>query len=80
MTAKQPTGHTIYYEPEADILSIELNKKEISHAKEVGNVVVHFSQENLPVYLEFLEASKFFDRIHKLLRVKGSENVPAFAS
>ncbi len=58
------------YEPEADVLSLELNKKEISHAKEIGNVVVHVTREGIPVYLEFLEATKFFDRAQKLLRMK----------
>ena len=47
------------YEPEADVLSWEISGKQISDAKEVGNMVVHFADDNTPVFIEILEASKF---------------------
>jgi len=58
----------ISYEPEADVLRVEFNKRPIDYAAEVGNVVVHFSPENVPVYLEFLEASKFVSDISNIIR------------
>lgn len=49
----------ISYEPEADILMWEITDKPIDFAKEIGNVVVHFTKNNIPVLIEILEASKF---------------------
>ena len=49
----------VSYEPEADILRVEVSGKPIDYAKEIGNFVVHFSKEGIPVYMEILEASKF---------------------
>lgn len=58
----------ISYEPEADVLRVEMSKKPIDYAAEVGNIVVHFSHENVPVYLEFLEASRFVSDISNVVR------------
>ena len=58
----------ISYEPEADVLRVELGKKTIDYATEVGNLVIHFSRENVPVYLEFLEASKFVSSISNIIK------------
>lgn len=49
----------ISYEPEADVLSWELSSLNIYSAKEMGNVVVHFTKNDRPVLIEFLNASKF---------------------
>lgn len=49
----------ISYEPEADILLWEIADKPIDYAKEIGNIVVHFTKNNVPVLIEILEASKF---------------------
>lgn len=49
----------ISYEPEADVLSWEITDKSIDYAKEIGNIVVHFTKNNVPVLIEILEASKF---------------------
>ena len=38
------------YEPEADVLRVELAKAPIDYASEMGNVVVHFSKKGIPVY------------------------------
>lgn len=71
----------ISYEAEADVVRVELSKKDISHAKEVGPVVVHFSKENSPVYLEILDATKFLkivkgllpkDKIHEVMETVGA--------
>ena len=65
---KEKQKQKISYEPEADVLRVELNKRPIDYAAEVGNVVVHFSPENVPVYLEFLEASKFISDISGVIK------------
>jgi hypothetical protein len=53
------TGSKISYEPEADVLRVEVANLPIDYAKEIGNFVVHFSKDGLPVYVEILKASKF---------------------
>ena len=55
------------YEPEADILRIEAGREPIDYASEIGNVIVHFSRKDKPVYFEILEASKFLRKAASLL-------------
>ena len=57
----------ISYEPEADVLMWEITDKPIDFAKEIGNVVVHFTKNNMPVLIEILEASKFLARAKNLI-------------
>ncbi|OGY33300.1 MAG: hypothetical protein A3C02_00390 [Candidatus Andersenbacteria bacterium RIFCSPHIGHO2_02_FULL_45_11] len=73
----------ISYEPEADVLTLEISKDApIDSAKEVGNIVVHFTHNNVPVLIEILEASSFlkqaedaFSRTHGHL--PSATSVPA---
>ena len=58
----------ISYEPEADVLTWELTDKPVDYAKEIGNVVVHFTKNNNPVLVEFLEASKFLVKAENLIK------------
>lgn len=58
----------ISYEPEADILIWEITNKPIDFAKEIGNVVVHFTKNNMPVLIEILEASKFLAMAKNLVK------------
>ncbi|MDP3741477.1 MAG: DUF2283 domain-containing protein [bacterium] len=62
----------ISYEPEADVLTLEITDQAIDHAKEIGNVVVHFTKRNTPVLVEILEATKFLTKAQGLLRKNGS--------
>lgn len=64
----------ISYEPEADVLMWEITNKPIDYAKEIGNVIVHFTKNNTPVLIEILEAKKFLD-ITKNIINKGSSIV-----
>ena len=49
------------YDPESDVMAIKLtNKPSISYAEEMGDVVVHFNDQNKPVYLEILNSKSFF--------------------
>jgi uncharacterized protein YuzE len=65
----------ISYEPEADILRIEVSDGKISDALESGNFVMHVDKNNKPVYVEVLNASKFLLKsndimVKKLVSVK----------
>ncbi|MFQ6083943.1 MAG: DUF2283 domain-containing protein [Candidatus Aminicenantia bacterium] len=66
----------ISYDPEGDVLRIEISKKPIEYAMEIGNIIVHFSPKDLPVYLEILEAKKFLLQSKRILEKAG---VPEFA-
>ena len=67
---------TIKYEAEADVLSWEINDKPIDYAKEVGNVVVHFTKHNIPVLVEVLEATKFIKKAKVLIEeTRGISNL-----
>lgn len=57
----------ISYEPEADVLMWEISKQPIDSAKEIGNVIVHFSKNQNPVLLEILDASKFLSQAKNLV-------------
>ena len=47
------------YDPEADVLLLMLRGKgKLSHAEELGDVVVHFDKKGKPLFLEVLNASK----------------------
>ena len=58
----------ISYEPEADVLTWEITDKPIDYAKEIGDVVVHFTKNNMPVLIEILEASKFLAKVKNLVK------------
>lgn len=47
------------YDPEVDILLVEVSKRSIDYAEEMGPVIVHFSKRHKPVALEILDASRF---------------------
>ncbi|MDP2909559.1 MAG: DUF2283 domain-containing protein [bacterium] len=66
----------ISYDVEADILRMEISEKPIDYAKEMGNVIIHFTKDGLPVYLEILEAKGFLMRSKQILE---SINNPKFA-
>ena len=55
---KQPVEIT--YDSDANVLAWGINRKPIDFATEIGNRVVHFTERNIPVLIEILEASKFF--------------------
>lgn len=55
------------YEPEADVLMWEISDKSIDYAKEIGNVIVHFTKNNAPVLVEVLEATKFLEKAKHLV-------------
>ena len=51
----------VEYDSDADVLSFEnTSPAPIDHAREMGNLVVHFGKNDEPVLIEVLEASKTF--------------------
>lgn len=71
----------ISYEPEADVLMWEITDKPIDFAREIGNIIVHFTKNNIPVLIEILEASKFLTRAKNLVQKdKISIKTPALAN
>ena len=50
-------AHKIKYDEEADVLTIILKGK-LSHAEEVGDIIVHFDKNEKPLFMEILKASK----------------------
>ncbi len=47
------------YDSQVDVLLIEISKRPIDHACELGPVIVHFTKNDKPVALEILDASRF---------------------
>ena len=70
----------ISYEPEADVLMWEITNQPIDYAKEIGDVVVHFTKDNTPVLIEILEASKFLTKTKELVKGSLSANRKALVS
>ena len=56
------------YEPDADVLSWEVSHQPIDSAREIGNLIVHFSKDQTPVLVEVLEARSFLRRLRRLAR------------
>lgn len=53
----------VAYEPDADIVSMWWGAlKNIDHAEENGDVILHVNQKDEPVLVEILNASKVFQR------------------
>lgn len=52
-------AYKIKYYEDADVLTVILREKgELSHAEEVGDVIVHFDKHGKPLFMEILKASK----------------------
>lgn len=63
------------YEPEDDILNIWFSRKAIDYAEQTGDVIVHFTKENEPVYIEILDAAKFLKEANSSLPKKVQRQV-----
>jgi uncharacterized protein YuzE len=51
--------YKIRYDEEADVLTLTVKEEgKLSHAEEVGDIVVHFEKSGEPLFLEILKASK----------------------
>ena len=51
--------YRLKYDPESDVLMIVVSDSgNLSHAEEMGDIVIHLSQEGEPLFLEVLNASR----------------------
>ena len=52
-------AYKIKYDDEADVITI-IHEEEgkLSHAEEVGDIIVHFDEDGKPLFMEILKASK----------------------
>jgi uncharacterized protein YuzE len=68
--------YKIKYREDADVLTLVLKEKgKLSHAQEVGDIIVHFDDKGQALFLEILKASKIVP-----LLVEGlSKKEPIFA-
>ena len=55
----------INYDREEDILMIETAPGKIDHAEEMGQIIVHFTEDDKPILLEILDASNFLSLVTK---------------
>ena len=53
------TKGKVIYEKKDDVLNIWLSKKPIDYAEDTDGVIVHFTKNNEPVYIEILDSSRF---------------------
>lgn len=52
----------VYYEPEDDVLNVWLPResgKRIDYAEDNNGVIIHYTEDDEPVYIEILYASRF---------------------
>lgn len=52
----------ILYEAEDDVLNIWLSDKHFDYAEDEGGVIIHYTKNKEPVYIEILDASRFLNR------------------
>lgn len=50
----------IRYDGEGDTLDILIREGQIHHAEEYGQIIINYDEENKPIEIEVLNASKFF--------------------
>jgi uncharacterized protein YuzE len=63
------------YDPEANILSWEISKGEISHVREIGNFIIHLSAAGKPILIEILDASKIMGQFDKIKNIKDIQEI-----
>lgn len=52
------------YDSDADVLSVVLKEKgKLSHAEEVGDVILHVDEKGRPLFFEVLNASKVVSKM-----------------
>jgi uncharacterized protein YuzE len=63
------------YDPESNIMSWEIAKGKISHAREIGNIIIHLSKSGKPILIEMLEASSFISQYDKIKDIKDIKKI-----
>jgi len=66
-------AYRMRYDADADVLTIVIVERgRLSHAEEVGDVVVHFDEKGAPLFMEILRASKIVPLMVEALARKGT--------
>ena len=68
----------VIYEPEDDVLNIWLPRKtgqSIDYAEDEDGIIIHYTKDREPVYIEILDASRFLGKEHKSFKYS-SASVP----
>jgi hypothetical protein len=60
----------MHYDPESNIISVEIAKGKITGCLEVGNFLIHVGKTKSPLLIEILDGGSF---IAQLQKVKGKE-------
>jgi uncharacterized protein YuzE len=64
-------AYKMKYREDADVLTVILREKgKLSHAEEVGDIIVHFGDDGRPLFMEILKASKIVPLMVKSLAKK----------
>ena len=56
------------YDKQTDILVIELRRQRPDFAEQSGNIITHYSQDNKPVEIEILDATRTAHDMMKAIR------------
>lgn len=68
-------GYRLKYDPDADVLLVLLKGEgRLSHAEEVGDVVLHLDKRGKPLFLEVLRASRI---VPMMVRAMAKQEVVA---
>ena len=61
-------AYRMKYDSDADVLSVILKDKgKLSHAEEVGDVILHLDSKGTPLFFEVLNASKVVPKMVQAL-------------
>jgi len=60
----------MHYDPESNIISVEIARGKISHCLEVGNFLIHVSENKSPLLIEILDGGSF---VAQLQKIKGKD-------
>ena len=66
------------FDPESNILLMEVGVGVIAYAKEKNGIIVHMTSANVPVIIEILDASSFLTKLSKVTdRAKAIKPAPS---
>ncbi len=60
----------MFYEPESNIISIEIASGKIDNTIEMGNLIIHLTKNKKPVLIEILDGGKFIPNLNKITQNK----------
>lgn len=64
-------AYKMRYDDDADVLTLIMAEHgKLSHAEEIGDIVVHFDEDGAPLFMEILRASKIVPSMVEVLAKK----------